>query len=856
MAKVPPKKSAASLPISSISRGGKNNVNVFRTRRSSEEILALFITVLCGGWAVYYYQYQNLPAALTLEQAGSTGFSEYEALKHVRNLTQWGPHSVGSTELDNAIKYVESVALDIKESAKGSVGVRVDVDLFHSASGANLMGGGVFDGKTPAYSDLKHVLLRIAPKSSSANSNGLSDSSILISAHIDSVFAAEGAGDDSSSVATMLELARGLSQTTADLKNGVVFLFNTGEEEGLMGSHAFITQHPWRKEIKLAVDLEAVGLGGKSGIFQAGPNPWAIENFAKVAKYPSGQITSQDFFSSGFLNSATDFQVYKEVGGLSGLDFAYTEKTAVHHTKGEYMITFRQGKADMIYNLAILLSLLLCIALVMIGGYSAATSLALSFLGVILMWICSIGFASIVAFCLPLVVSSSPVPYFSSPWLAAGLFVAPALFGAFVGQHIGYRLLVAYLSRTFSGRKDPYTSLQVGMAELDAERWLFKGGLLQWLLVLIAGNYLKIGSTYLALAWLIFPAIAYGLFEATWSLETLPSPLNTQSLLVGMFAPVVLTAGVVIQLAATVIGFSVRLVGNPGASPDWIGTIIVAILMAAIVCLTMVYLLSYVHISGAKLSLIAATGILFAISLGVVWAGVVPPFTEDTSRAVNIVHVVETKGEQSRRSEPISYLSMISTTPGNLDKEAYLIGEGFICGRDRYIDFVTFQVNYSCWTDKNAYLGWNQSDIPTITVQKDIVKRGIRNTQVLLDTRVSTRWVLKINMREIEDFQWKEANSSNDLIPRGEKSVLDGWHTIQFAGGVDSSKKFKLSLFWFKNGPQTSSDDPLLKLRTDVERNTPITQTVLDKLPVWCTLYGKSTSPHTLSFLTSLPVVK
>ena len=41
----------------------------------------------------------------------------------------------------------------------------------------------------------------------------------------------------------------------------------------------------------------------------------------------------QDLFSAGVLNSGTDFQVYREVGGLSGLDFAFTDTTAVYHTK-------------------------------------------------------------------------------------------------------------------------------------------------------------------------------------------------------------------------------------------------------------------------------------------------------------------------------------------------------------------------------------------------------------------------------------------------------------------------------------------------------------------------------------------
>lgn len=41
----------------------------------------------------------------------------------------------------------------------------------------------------------------------------------------------------------------------------------------------------------------------------------------------------QDVFHSGFVKSATDFQMYREVAGLSGLDFAFMENGAVYHTK-------------------------------------------------------------------------------------------------------------------------------------------------------------------------------------------------------------------------------------------------------------------------------------------------------------------------------------------------------------------------------------------------------------------------------------------------------------------------------------------------------------------------------------------
>lgn len=124
------------------------------------------------------------------------------------------------------------------------------------------------------------------------------------------------------------------------------------------------------------------------------------------------------------------------------------------------------------------------------------------------MWICSVSFSIVVAFILPLI-SSSPVPFISTPWLVVGLFGAPALLGAFSGQHVGFIVLESYLSRTFlERRKNLPASLQASVAKLDAERWLFKAGLLQWLVLLMVGNYYRIGSTYLALAWLVSPAFA------------------------------------------------------------------------------------------------------------------------------------------------------------------------------------------------------------------------------------------------------------------------------------------------------------------------------------------------------------
>lgn len=116
-----------------------------------------------------------------------------------------------------------------------------------------------------------------------------------------------------------------------------------------------------------------------------------------------------------------------------------------------------------------------------------------------------------------------------------------------------------------------------------------------------------------------------------------------------------------------------------------------------------------------------------------------------------VVHVVET-GRYGEKGKPTSYISLFSTTPGRLTKEAEKI-EGLTCGKTNVIDFVTFSVKYSCWTFDETGSGWGESDIPIIHVKNNVVENNQRITEVSIDTKVSTRWSLAINTKEIEDFE-------------------------------------------------------------------------------------------------------
>ncbi len=152
---------------------------------------------------------------------------------------------------------------------------------------------------------------------------------VLFAGHYDSVPSGPGAADDGFAVAAMLETIRAL-KTERPPRNDIIFLFTDAEEFGLLGAHAFLEGHPWRKRARLVVNLEARGTTGPAILFQTGPaNGRVVREFIQASPSPVGSSLSNAVYA--FLPNDTDFTLFREAG-YSGLNFANIGEVTAYHT--------------------------------------------------------------------------------------------------------------------------------------------------------------------------------------------------------------------------------------------------------------------------------------------------------------------------------------------------------------------------------------------------------------------------------------------------------------------------------------------------------------------------------------------
>jgi hypothetical protein len=158
---------------------------------------------------------------------------------------------------------------------------------------------------------------------------GARDEAVGLLSHYDSAPEAPGAGDDAFGVAVSLEAARQLSERT-DRHWSLMVLITDGEEAGLMGAAALVTDREVAARVKAYLNIEAVGSSGTALLFETGPgNPWLVRPWAAAAPHPRGNSFGVEIYKR--LPNDTDFSILKR-HDIPGLNFAITGDSYAYHT--------------------------------------------------------------------------------------------------------------------------------------------------------------------------------------------------------------------------------------------------------------------------------------------------------------------------------------------------------------------------------------------------------------------------------------------------------------------------------------------------------------------------------------------
>lgn len=168
---------------------------------------------------------------------------------------------------------------------------------------------------------VKNVIVALGPATGKA---------LLLNAHYDSTPVGPAAADDGVGVATLLEVASILKNER--LNRPVIFLFNEGEELGLIGARAFMAD-PLSGRVDSLVNLEARGTTGPVTMFETSlPNAPPVRAFARAVDRPFANSLTTDFYRQ--LPNYTDVNSFSERGWLT-LNFAMIGNETRYHSPGD-----------------------------------------------------------------------------------------------------------------------------------------------------------------------------------------------------------------------------------------------------------------------------------------------------------------------------------------------------------------------------------------------------------------------------------------------------------------------------------------------------------------------------------------
>src|SRR5215208_4292357 len=250
--------------------------------------------------------YQFVPPTVVPAGAPATEFSAERAMAHLEVIAR-EPHPVGSPENARVRDYL------IHEIS--AMGLRPQVQK------TTVFPSGPDDA---AAVKVENILIRIEGTEPASRV-------VLITAHYDSVVTGPGAGDNGMSVAAMLETLQAL-KAGPPLRNDLIFLFNDGEEAGLIGSTAFVEQHPWAKDVGVVFDFDrSDGRGVAILSWTAAHDGWLVQEIANALPGTVATSADNDSERQDYDNDLHAFAA----AGFTGAHFDNVSGSTRYHTMGD-----------------------------------------------------------------------------------------------------------------------------------------------------------------------------------------------------------------------------------------------------------------------------------------------------------------------------------------------------------------------------------------------------------------------------------------------------------------------------------------------------------------------------------------
>jgi hypothetical protein len=153
---------------------------------------------------------------------------------------------------------------------------------------------------------------------------------LFLMAHHDSVGTGPGAADDAAGVSAVLEVVRALSQGP-QLRNDVVVVLTDAEEACRCGAEAFAASHPLATDGGVVLAFDARGTSGPPIVVETSRgNADLAGAFAVAAPHPVASSVAVEVYRA--LPHDTDFSVLLADGDFTGLNTAFIDGAAAHHT--------------------------------------------------------------------------------------------------------------------------------------------------------------------------------------------------------------------------------------------------------------------------------------------------------------------------------------------------------------------------------------------------------------------------------------------------------------------------------------------------------------------------------------------